>query len=157
MKKILFAVIGFISLSCTNPSIEEGLAILKDQIDAIELQLIEADIAGMQADVDAMTEQVEQAIASAEEANQALEEALASIASIRESLAAIQTQIDQAATADQLAEIKTKVESISEGIAMLVFLADYDYDGVMNGLDQCPETPITEINNVDAVGCTITG
>lgn len=157
MKKILFAVIGFILFSCTNPSIEDGLALLKEQIDAIELKLIEADIAGMQADVDAMTEQVEQAIASAEDTNQALEEALQSIAAINESLAAIQAELALAATASQLAEINIKVLAISEGIARLVFLADYDYDGVINGLDQCPETPITEINNVDDEGCTIPG
>ena len=156
MKKILFAVIGFISLSCSNPSLEEGLALLKDQIDAIELQLIEADIAGMQADVVSITEQLEDAIVQVEVSNQALEEALASIASIRERLAAIQVLLDQAATTEQLEDIRVTVTQISEGISTLVFRADYDYDGVINGLDECPDTPITEINNVDAVGCTIT-
>ena len=37
---------------------------------------------------------------------------------------------------------------------MLVFVADYDYDGVINGLDQCPDTPITEISEVNGVGCS---
>ena len=50
--------------------------------------------------------------------------------------------------------VRYKVAESSDGISMLVFVADYDYDGVMNGLDQCPDTPITEINDVNGVGCS---
>ena len=116
-----------------------------------------ADIAGMEADIAAMTLQVEEAIVTAESTNESLEEALAAMADIRVRLAALQALLDAAATDSQIAEIKVKLEKISEGIALLVFVADYDYDGVMNGLDECPDTPITEINNVDDKGCIITG
>lgn len=157
MKKILFAVIGFIMIGCTNPSMEEGLDDLRTQLAALEAEIVAADIAGMEADIAAMTLQVEEAIVTAESTNESLEEALATMADIQVRLAALQSLLDAAATDSQIAEIKIKLEKISEGIAMLVFVADYDYDGVMNGLDECPDTPITEINNVDAVGCTITG
>jgi hypothetical protein len=101
-----------------------------------------------------MTAQVEQAQIDVDESNAAMEAALVTIASIRERLAAVQALLDEAATAEQVQTLRDKVAEISEGIAMLVFVADYDYDGVMNGLDQCPDTPLTEINDVNGVGCS---
>ena len=154
MKKILFAVIGFVMIGCTNPSMEEGLADLNAKLAALEAEIVAADIAGMEADVAAMTVQVEEALASAIESNETLEEALATISEIKDKLVALQVALDAAATEEQIADIKVKVAQISEGIALLVFKADYDYDGVMNGLDQCPDTPITEINEVNGVGCS---
>ena len=53
----------------------------------------------------------------------------------------------------QVAALAAQFAIVNDKVQQLVFLADYDYDGVINGLDQCPDTPITEINNVDAVGC----
>ncbi len=101
-----------------------------------------------------MNEQATQALADAEESNEIIEEALVTIASIRERLAAVQVILDAAATTEQVQAVTAQVQEISEGIAMLVFIADYDYDGVMNGLDQCPDTPLTEINDVNGVGCS---
>ena len=154
MKKLLFAVIGFVMIGCTNPSMEEGLADLNAKLAALEAEIVAADIAGMEADVAAMTVQVEEALASAIESNETLEEALATISEIKDKLVALQVALDAAATEEQIADIKVKVAQISEGIALLVFKADYDYDGVMNGLDQCPDTPITQISSVDANGCS---
>ena len=154
MKKILFAVIGFIAFSCTNPSMEEGLARLTENLAQLEAQIVAADIDGMIADLESMTAQVEQAQIDVDESNAAMEEALVTIASIRERLAAAQASLDEAATVEQVQALRDKIAQISEGIAMLVFIADYDYDGVMNGLDQCPDTPITEINDVNGVGCS---
>jgi hypothetical protein len=154
MKKILFAVIGFVMIGCTNPSMEEGLADLNAKLAALEAEIVAADIAGMEADVAAMTVQVEEALASAIESNETLEAALVTISEIKDRLAALQVTLDLAATEEQIADIKIKVAQISEGIAYLVFRADYDYDGVMNGLDQCPDTPIEQITSVDANGCS---
>ena len=154
MKKILFAVIGFIMIGCTNPSMEEGLDDLRAKLAEIEAEIVAADIAGMEADVAAMTIKVQEATATAEATNESLEEALIKMSEIKESLAELQVALDLAATEEQIADIKVKVAQISEGIALLVFRADYDYDGVMNGLDQCPDTPITEINDVNGVGCS---
>ena len=154
MKKLLFAVIGFVMIGCTNPSMEEGLADLTAQLAQLEAELVGVDVAGMQADLEEMTAQVAQAQIDVDESNAAMEAALVTIASIRERLAAVQALLDEAATVEQVAALRDKVAQISEGIAMLVFVADYDYDGVMNGLDQCPDTPITEINDVNGVGCS---
>ena len=153
MKKLLFAVIGFAIIGCTNPSMEEGLARLTETLAQLEAEIVAADIDGMVADLESMTTQVEQAQIDVDESNAAMEEALVTIASIRERLAATQALLDEAATAEQIAALRDKGAQISDGISMLVFIADYDYDGVMNGLDQCPDTPLADINNVNGVGC----
>ena len=154
MKKLLFAVISLVLIGCTNPSIEEGLANLTEQLAQLEADLVGVDVEGMQADLAEMTAQVEQAQIDVDESNAAMEAALVTIASIRERLAAVQVLLDTAATVEQVQALRDKVAEISEGISMLVFIADYDYDGVMNGLDQCPDTPITEISEVNGVGCS---
>lgn len=154
MKKILFAVIGFVMIGCTNPSMEEGLADLNARLAELEAELVTVDVNAMLSDLATMTAQVEQAQIDVDESNAAMEEALVTIASIKERLAALQVILDEAATVEQVQALRDKVAEISEGISMLVFVADYDYDGVMNGLDQCPDTPLTEINDVNGVGCS---
>lgn len=154
MKKILFAVIGSVMIGCTNPSVEEGLDNLSAKLAALEAELVAVDVASMIADLETMTTQVEQAQIDVDKSNAAIEEALGTIATIRERLAAVQIILDEAATVEQVQALKDKVAEISEGISMLVFIDDYDYDGVMNGLDQCPDTPITEIDDVNGVGCS---
>jgi len=154
MKKLIFAVLSFVLIGCTNPSMEEGLADLQEKLALLEAELAQADIDQLVADVEAINAQASLALANAEESNQALADALVKMQEIKESLAALQAILDEAATVEQVQNLRDKVAEISEGISMLVFVADYDYDGVMNGLDQCPDTPITEINDVNGVGCS---
>jgi len=156
MKKLLFAVISFVLIGCANPSMEEGLANLTEKLAQLEAELVAVDVAGMLADLETMTAQVEQAQIDVDESNAAMEEALVTIANIKERLAAVQVILDEAATVEQVQALRDKVAEISEGISMLVFIADYDYDGVMNGLDQSPDKPITEINDGNGVGCSPT-
>jgi len=153
MKKI-FAVIGFVVMSCTNPSMEEGLANLQEKLAALEAEMAQVDIDQMTSDLETMNAQATQALADLEEHNQALADALVKMQELKERLAEVQLILDEAATVEQVQALRDKVAQVSEGIAMLVFVADYDYDGVMNGLDQCPDTPITEINTVNGVGCS---
>ena len=155
MKKILFAVIGSILIGCTNPSMERGLENLNASLAELEASFVALDIEQMQADLIAMNEMATSMIVTAEENRIAMEEALITVASILEGLENVRISLEEAATVEQVQILRDKVAQISEGIARLVFLADYDYDGVINGLDQCPDTPITEINNVDNTGCTI--
>jgi len=155
MKKILFTLIGLAMIGCTNPSMEEGLADLTAKLAQLEADLVAVDVAQMLTDLETMTAQVEQSQIDLDEYNEAQEEALLTIASIKERLAAVQVLLDDAATVEQV-PLRDSVAQVSDGIAMLVFVADYDYDGVMNGLDQCPDTPITEINDVNGVGCSPT-
>ncbi len=156
MKKILLTIISLGVLGCANPSMDEGLARLTETLAQLEAELLAVDVAGMLADLETMTSQVEQAQIDVDEHNAFQQEALVTIANIKERLAAVQVLLDEAATAEQVQALRDRVAQVSEGISMLVFIADYDYDGVMNGLDQCPDTPITEINDVNGVGCSST-
>ena len=45
------------------------------------------------------------------------------------------------------------LQEMNSDLDWYISIQDFDYDGVMNGLDKCPNTPITEINNVNADGC----
>ena len=154
MKKLLLimvAMFGF--LSCENPSIENGLANLETSLAELEASFVALDIEQMQTDLIAMNEMAADMVVTAEENRVALEEALVTVASILEGLENVRINLEEAATVEQVQNIRAQVAEISEGIAMLVFIADYDYDGVMNGLDQCPDTPLSDINNVNGVGC----
>jgi len=58
------------------------------------------------------------------------------------------------ATQDQVEGILEDLQEMGEGISGLVTTSDSDYDGVINSLDLCPNTPISEINNVNSDGCS---
>ena len=154
MKKLIFAVLSFILVACSNQSIEEGLDDLNARLVELEQQLAAVDANALITDINNIIAQVETIEQINEENKQAIAEAMATLTDLHDQLAAILVQIQEAATVEQLQAINEKVQSISEGISMLVFVADYDYDGVMNGLDQCPDTPITEISQVNGVGCS---
>lgn len=154
MKKLIFAVLSFILVACSNQSIEEGLDDLNARLVELEQQLAAVDANALITDINDIIAQVETIEQINEENKQAIAEAMATLTDLHDQLAAILVQIQEAATVEQLQAINEKVQSISEGISMLVFVADYDYDGVMNGLDQCPDTPITEISEVNGVGCS---
>lgn len=154
MKKLILSMVALLAIGCANPSMEEGLANLQEQLTALEAELAQVDIDQMTSDLETMNAQATQALADMEETNQNLEDALVKMQELRERLAEVQAILDEAATVEQVQALRDKVAEISDGISMLVFIADYDYDGVMNGLDQCPDTPITEINNVNGVGCS---
>jgi len=154
MKKLIFAVLSFILVACSNQSIEEGLDDLNARLVELEQQLAAVDANALITDINDIIAQVETIEQINEENKQAIAEAMATLTDLHDQLAAILVQIQEAATVEQLQAINEKVQSISEGISMLVFVADYDYDGVINGLDQCPDTPITEISEVNGVGCS---
>ena len=154
MKKLIFAVLSFILVACSNQSIEEGLDDLNARLVELEQQLAAIDANALITDINDIIAQVETIEQINEENKQAIAEAMVTLTDLHDQLAAILVQIQEAATVEQLQAINEKVQSISEGISMLVFVADYDYDGVINGLDQCPDTPITEISEVNGVGCS---
>ena len=145
MKK-LFAVISFIIIGCANPAIEDGLESLQQQ-----LALVEADMA--QVDVD----QIKQVLADLEDHVQDQSNAYVKMLELKEKLAEVQLALDalnEAGSVEGLQTLGTKVAEISEGVSWLVHFADYDLDGVINGIDDCPDTPITEISSVDEKGCS---
>jgi hypothetical protein len=75
------------------------------------------------------------------------------IAEIRIGLQDILAIMKTKATKEQMEALLAQVQEMGEGVDQLVFLADYDYDGVINGIDKCPDTPLSDINNVNAQGC----
>tara|TARA_B100000683_G_scaffold245121_1_gene255854 strand:- start:681 stop:1172 length:492 start_codon:yes stop_codon:yes gene_type:complete len=153
MKKLIFAVIGFVLIGCTNPSMERGLEGLEAALAELEASFLAIDVEQMSADLIEMNDIVAQLTVEQEAANEAAAQALLDIQDILATLAVIKENLENALTKDQVAALAAQFAIVNDKVQQLVFLADYDYDGVINGLDQCPDTPITQINNVDAVGC----
>ena len=153
MKKLMLILIALFAINCENPSIERGLASLEESLAQLEASFLAIDVEKMQGDLLDINETVNQIIIDQEEANEAASQLLLDIESILASLAEVQVLIDNAITKEQVASLAEQVADVNTKIKMLVAIADYDYDGVMNAFDQCPDTPITEINNVNAVGC----
>ena len=142
MKKLIFAVIGFVALSCTNPSVEEGLANLEAALAELQLELDGIDVNQMITDVATMQDQVEEMENDVHLYVEQVEEWESQIQSILADLEIVQGIIENAGTKDQVAAILADVQGIQAMIDQLVLLADYDYDGVINGLDQCPDTEL---------------
>ena len=153
MKKLVLILIALFAINCENPSIERGLASLEESLAQLEASFLLLDVEKMQSDLLDMNETVAQMVIDQEEANEAAAQLLLDIESILASLAEVQVLIDNAVTTEQVAALAAQFADINTKIQTLVAIADYDHDGVMNALDQCPDTPITEINNVNAVGC----
>ena len=81
-------------------------------------------------------------------------ESLILIEEILEGLARVQATLDQAATKEQMQALLEDVQEVREGVRVLWNLADFDIDGVVNGLDQCPDTPLR--TPVTMFGCPLT-
>jgi hypothetical protein len=75
------------------------------------------------------------------------------LAEIKISLNGVLAQVKTLATKEQVAEINNMLQQMNSDLDWYISIQDFDHDGVMNGLDKCPDTPITEINNVNADGC----
>jgi len=175
MKKLIAVISVFGMLACTNPSIEEGLDRLTESLAeldaafvALNVEQMKLDIAAAEAAVDQMTEDLAKSEAEllaiaenlvwAEDFDTSLLEDLTSIEqivlNITTRLQEAREKIEAMPSAESVAELAASIREVGEGIDMLVFVADYDYDGVMNGLDQCPDTAIEDINDVNNVGCS---
>ena len=153
MKKlilIMVAMFGF--LSCENPSVEDGLASLESALAELEAAMAGVDVDQMLTDVSSMQTQVETMQVQVDEYNEDAAGWLIQIEDILSDLAAVQVILDNAATTEQTDALLADVQAVQEQIDLLVLLADYDADGIINGLDQCPETVLgATVNNV---GCS---
>jgi paraquat-inducible protein B len=152
MKKFIAVLSVFGIVACTNPSIEEGLASLEAALAELEASMVGIDVDQMIADISSMQTQVETMQTDVDAYNEQAEGWLTQIDEILGDLAALQVIIDAAPTKDQVADILADLERTQEMIDTLVLLADYDYDGVINGLDQCPDTELGA--EVDDNGCS---
>ena len=153
MKKLIFAVLSFILVACSNQSIEDGLDDLNARLVELEQEIVTLDVDSLLNDISEISAAVAAFEAQNEENLAAIAEIKATLDSLNLKLAEINEELQAAATMEQIQAIKVKLQDINEGIALLVFASDYDLDGIINGLDQCPNTPITEISQIDANGC----
>ena len=153
MKKLVLILIALFAINCENPSMERELEGLEAALAELEAAFLAIDVDKMSADLLDMNETVAQLVIDQEATNEAAAQLLVDIENILASLAVVKDKLDNALTKDQVASLAAQFALVNEKVQQLVFLADYDYDGVINGLDKCPDTPITEINNVNEDGC----
>ena len=151
MKKLVLILIALFAINCENPSMERGLEGLQAALAELEASFLAIDVEQMSADLLDMNETVAQLVIDQEAANEAAAQLLVDIEGIFTSLAAVKDKLDNALTVAQVQALTAQFALINEKVQTLVAIADYDYDGVINALDQCPDTPITEIGNVYAV------
>ena len=153
MKKLVLILIALFAINCENPSMERGLERVQAALAELEASFLAIDVEQMSADLLDMNETVAQLVIDQEAANEAAAQLLVDIEDILTSLAAVKDKLDNALTVEQVQALTAQFALINEKVQTLVAIADYDYDGIINALDQCPDTPITEIGNVNAVGC----
>jgi len=143
----------FSFLSCENPSVEDGLASLEASLVELQAAMAGIDVDQMLVDVSSMQTQVETMQIDVDTYNEEAAGWLVQIENILSNLADLQVIIDNAATTEQTDALLADVQGMSAMIDQLVLIADYDADGVINGLDQCPETILgVTVNNS---GCSV--
>lgn len=152
MKKLIAVLSVFGIVACTNPSAEEGLANLEAALAELEAALSGVSVDQMLADIATMQDQVETMEADVAVYEEQVAEWENQIQSILADLAGVQEILDNAGTKSQVEAILADLEATQAMIDQLVLLADYDYDGVINGLDQCPDTEVGA--EVDENGCS---
>jgi len=168
MKKVLLLLGFLLTLSCANPSMERGLESLNDSLAQLEIAIDDLGIPQMIDDLDSMNTMVGQLIVDVEEYSAQMEEFNQKVLEIQAALEAMLIQVQGIteevngmivttgglATTEQMQNLLSQVQEFQEGVDILVAIADYDYDGVQNALDKCPDTPLSEINNVNSDGCS---
>jgi len=153
MKKLVLIIVALFSFaSCENPSIEDGLASLETALAELQAAMAGVDVDQMVADLDIMQSQVEIMESQIEGYEIDLTEYTNQINSILADLAELQVILDNAATTEQVNNALADVEAMQETIAILLLIADGDADGIINGLDQCPDTELGA--TVNEQGCS---
>ena len=142
MKKILAVLSVILVSACTNLSAEEGLARLEAALADLQLAMEGVDVNQMLTDIASMQDEVESMENDVNLYVEQVEEWEAQIQSILADLATAQELVDNLATTEEVNAILADVQGIQAMIDQLVLLADYDYDGVINGLDKCPDTEL---------------
>ena len=153
MKKFILILSVFGIVSCTNPSMEDGLAGLNDALAELAAAIESLNIAQMQADLAQMNADAAQMVADVENAQGSWDDAITQLSAISETLSGLVATSETWATSDQMQDLLEDVIEFEDGVDQLVLRADYDHDGVINALDKCPDTPLKDINNVDVQGC----
>jgi uncharacterized coiled-coil DUF342 family protein len=145
---------------------ERGFSNLNDSLASLELALEEVGVPKMIEDLNSINNMVADMIVDVEEYSAKMEEFNLKVLEMQERLNSMLLQVQQItevvngmketaaglATSAQMQELLSQVEEFQSGVDQLVAIADYDVDGVMNALDECPDTVLGA--TVDANGCS---
>ena len=153
MKKFILVLLMFSFVGCVNPSMEKGLEGLDKALAELAAAIDSLNIPQMQTDLEQMNIDVAQIEYDLLDAEGGWSQIIEQLNQLHLQLQGIVEVSETWATSEDMANLLADVQSLGEGIDILVLRADYDYDGVINAIDKCPDTPIMEINNVDAQGC----
>ena len=140
--------------SCTNPRLEEDLGALREQLLMIDIDKFNSDIIDLRSSISDISLSVDNIISDLlESTNESNAELLLSLDDISTRLSSILFVLGSAATSDQVGVLRAQVEELSASLDILISYQDYDLDGVINGVDQCPNTPLEDRGSVDETGC----
>ena len=157
MKKFILSVLLLVmtlsSTACVNPSMEEGLEGLDKALAELGAAIEALNIPQMQADLEQMNEDAAQLLYDLEDSEGSWNQIIEQLNEVHLRLQGILATSENWATSEQMQDLLADIQEFGEGVDLLVLQADYDYDGVINAIDQCPNTPLRDINNVNAQGC----
>lgn len=140
-------------VGCTNPSMEAGFEKLNASMAELNAAVEALNIPQMQSDLEQMNATAAQMLEDVEAMEGSWDEAMEQFAILQSLLDSIVADSANWATSEDMQALLQDVKEFGEGVDLLVLAADYDYDGVINAKDQCPDTPLTEIGSVDSRGC----
>ena len=139
MKKLLL-FIPVLFFSCVNPSMERGFESITQALIQVTEDLnfyaesITSDLAQIEEDIYLITKHIERINDEVLRIDEIIQELRLSIQNITESL-------KDAATKEQMQQLQIQVFDLRDDVQLLWNLYDFDADGVINGVDKCPETP----------------
>ena len=150
---VLFLSFTLTSVSCVNPSLEDGLERMDAALDNLQAAIESLNIPQMEADLESINSDLAQIEYDLVDANGSWAQLITELDNLHLQLQGIVEISETWATTEQMQALLADIQEVGAGIDILVLRADYDYDGVINAIDQCPNTPISQINNVNAQGC----
>ena len=157
MKKFFLTVLllsfTLTSVGCVNPSMEDGLEKMNNALAELATVIESLNIPQMEADLESINSDLAQIEYDLVDANGSWAQLIDELNNLHLQLEDIVAISETWATSEQMQALLADIQEVGAGIDILVLRADYDYDGVINAIDKCPDTPLTEINNVDAQGC----
>tara|TARA_B110000902_G_scaffold261126_1_gene335333 strand:- start:70 stop:519 length:450 start_codon:yes stop_codon:yes gene_type:complete len=143
-----------IIVSCTNPNIQNGLDDLRSQILQIGDQIEVIDLSELTQQINELEISIQNLATESELLSISAEELAENLNTLQQTLELILVKVNELPTNKDIQDILSTIEEIQSGIDALITKSDFDLDGVINAVDDCPNTPISEINDVNEVGCS---
>jgi chromosome segregation ATPase len=154
MKKTLIVLLSFFTLSSCDNGIGENLEALTARLAEVNAELAAAT-SGMQTDITDISAELQSALETVEANRAEVEQAIATIEGIQSNLDGLLATLENVATSEQAADLLAQVEQLRETMTQIRAIQDDDEDGIMNLVDECPDTE--EGVEVGLDGCPIGG